>query len=187
MPLFKIKSRFSAEVLFSGEFGSLKLCVEAAVEARAYLRGAYLSGADLRGADLSDANLSGADLRGADLSGANLRGAYLGDADLSGANLSGAYLRDAKNVGDFTMSDGLRFSEYLRDVVPALLTAGGKTLEEVVGSGAWKCHSWENCPMAAAFGIDSADKGPPLLRGRIKEFVQFFDAGMIPNPLKAAS
>jgi hypothetical protein len=107
---YQIKSRFDGRVLFEGEYGSLKLCVEAAVSVRAdlsganlggaylsnaYLRGAYLRGADLRGADLGGANLSGANLGGAYLSNAYLRDADLRGADLGGANLSNADLRDA--------------------------------------------------------------------------------------------
>ena len=96
----EIKSRYNGSVLFAGEFGSLKLCVEGAVKSRADLRGADLSRANLPGADLSRANLPGADLRGADLSGAdlsraNLSGAYLPRADLRGADLSGADLSGA--------------------------------------------------------------------------------------------
>jgi hypothetical protein len=103
-------------------------------------------------------------------------------ADLRNANLSYADLRNAKNIGDFTMTDGLKFSQYLSDVVPALLTAGGKTLKDVVDSGAWDCHSWTNCPMAFAFGIKSTEDAPPLLRARVDEFVRLFDAKLIPKP-----
>ena len=113
MPV-EIKSRFTNEVLFSGEYASLKDAVVAAVKAGANLcgadlRGAYLRGANLRGADLCGANLRGADLgsaylRGADLSsanlrGANLRGAYLSSADLGGADLCGADLSSADLCG----------------------------------------------------------------------------------------
>ena len=96
----QIKCRFTGAVRFEGEFGSLKLAVEAAVKAKANLRGADLGGADLGGADLRGANLRGADLGGADLGGAylrgaNLRGADLGGADLHGADLGGADLRGA--------------------------------------------------------------------------------------------
>ena len=103
--LFEIKHRFTGNVLFSLECGSLKICVEAAVKAKAdlggadlrgaYLRGAALGGAALGGADLRCADLGGADLRGADLGGADLGGAALGGADLGGAYLRGAYLRGA--------------------------------------------------------------------------------------------
>ena len=117
-------------------------------------------------------SLHAADLRAANLSNANLRSADLRAADLS----------NAKNIGDFTMADGSKFSQYLKVVVPALLTAGGKTLESVLASGCWDCHSWKNCPMAIAFDIDSPDKGPPLLQARINEFVQLFDAKLIPKP-----
>jgi hypothetical protein len=110
-------------------------------------------------------------------------GANLSDAYLSGANLSGANLSDAKDVPDFTMPDGLLFSEYLRDVVPALLTAGGKTIKEIINGGAWDCHSWDNCPMAMAFGVHRVEDVPPLYRARAQEFVRFFDARMIPAPV----
>ena len=86
MEVIEIKSRWSGEVLYSGEHASLKEAVEAAVKAGADLRCANLAGADLR-----CANLAGADLRCANLAGADLR-----DANLCGANLRGANLRDAK-------------------------------------------------------------------------------------------
>src|SRR3990167_9139927 len=75
----EIKSRYDSAVLFSVEMSSLKLAIEAAVKARA----------DLRGANLGGANLGDADLGGADLGGANLGGADLGGADLGGAKVRG--------------------------------------------------------------------------------------------------
>ena len=65
--LYEIKHRYTGAVMFALECESLKLCVEAAVSAKANLRGA-----DLRGAYLYGANLRGADLRGANLYGADL-------------------------------------------------------------------------------------------------------------------
>ena len=53
----EIKSWYNGSILFSGEFGSLKLCIEAALKSRAYLSGANLSGANLSRADLSGAYL----------------------------------------------------------------------------------------------------------------------------------
>jgi len=109
--LIEIKCRLTAKVLFSGQYDSVKLTVEAAVKARANLAGAdlagaYLAGAYLAGADLADADLARADLAGANLAGANLAGAYLAgadlvradlaDADLARANLAGANLADVK-------------------------------------------------------------------------------------------
>jgi hypothetical protein len=60
LTLIEIKSRYDASVLFRLECASVKLCVEAAVKARATLRGADLWGADLLGADLWGATLRGA-------------------------------------------------------------------------------------------------------------------------------
>ena len=122
--------------------------------------------ANLRDADLRRANLSGANLSGANLRGANLRGANLRDADLSGADLPPGY----------------EWERYLAEVVPALLTAGGKTLGEVV-TASWECHDWTNCPMAVAFGVQSLSEIPLLYRREAEFFVQCFDARLIPNPL----
>jgi len=102
----KHKIKFHGNILFSGEYDSLKLCVEAAVKSKV---------------SLSDANLSWADLSGADLSW----------ADLSGLRLP----------------TGETWEEYLRSTVPALLTAGGKQLDEVANEKTWQCHQWENCPI----------------------------------------
>ena len=67
---FEIKHRYDGRVLFSGEFGSLKLCVEAAVKSRSDLSRSNLYGSDLSGSNLSGSNLSGSNLSGSDLSGA---------------------------------------------------------------------------------------------------------------------
>ena len=80
------------------------------------------------------------------------------------------------------MPNGEGWKSYLRDAVPALLTAGGRPLEEVATEEHWSCHDWNNCPMNAAFGIDGPEKGPVLLQPRIKEFVEYFDQGLIPRP-----
>jgi hypothetical protein len=158
----------------------------------ANLQGAYLQGADLQGANLQGAYLQGADLQGANLQGANLRGAYLQDADLQGAdlqganlqgaNLRGANLRGANLQDDTRMPHGETWGEYLEFVVPQLCMAGGKPLAAVACDEHWKCNSWDNCPMAAAFDVNSEDQVPILLRPRVREFVQFFDAGLIPMP-----
>jgi uncharacterized protein YjbI with pentapeptide repeats len=145
--LYEIKHRFTGTVLFSLETESLKLCVQAAVKAKAYLRGAYLDGADLRGADLRGAYLSGADLSGAYLSGAYLDGADLRGADLRGAYLRGAYLDGADLRGADLRGADLR-GAYLSgaDLSGAYLRGaylGGAT--GVIHLGApngWHAHAW---------------------------------------------
>jgi len=87
---FEIKSRYTGNVIFSLECGSLKLCVEAAVKSRADLYGANLSGANLSRANLYGTNLSGANLYGANLSRADLRHTYLFSANLFGQKIQKA-------------------------------------------------------------------------------------------------
>jgi len=101
---FKIRNRFSWNIIFTLETKSLKLAVEAAVVGgtnltEAYLAGANLTGAHLAEAYLAEANLTGAHLAGAELAGAYLTGAYLTGANLTGADLAGAHLAGANLAG----------------------------------------------------------------------------------------
>jgi hypothetical protein len=82
---FKIKNRFTLDVIFQADAENLRAAVVLAVKS-----GANLSGANLYRANLYRANLSGANLNGANLSGADLNGANLNGANLNGANLNGA-------------------------------------------------------------------------------------------------
>ena len=92
---YEIKHRFSGEVLFSLECASFKLCVEAAVKARANLTLANLTEANLTRANLTEANLTLANLTEADLTWANLTEANLTLANLTEANLTWANLTGA--------------------------------------------------------------------------------------------
>ena len=110
-------------------------------------------------------------------------GVNLVDANLDGANLDGANLTRANLYENTTMPYGEKWSEYVSNVVPALLTAGGKSLSEVISTGCWECHEWANCPMHVAFGIDHESEAPVLLRPRVREFIQLFDAKLITCPV----
>ena len=165
----EIKSWYDGKILFEGEFGSLKLSVEAAVK----------SGASLDGANLDGASLDRASLVGASLYRANLVGASLYRANLVGANLVRASLDGATKLTMTTrLPTGETWKEYLDEVVPALIQAGGKSVSEK----AWSCHEWTNCPMSEAFGIKHEKDVPLLFHPRARQFVQFFDAGLIPMP-----
>ncbi len=142
----------------------------------ANLSDANLRYAHLNGANLIGAHLSGAHLSGANLSDANLRYAHLNGANLIGANLIGAHLNDAT-----TLPTGETWEMYCREVVPALCTAGGASLADV--ADAWDCHEWSNCPMHVAFGANGISQVPPLHRPRAEQFVQLFDARLIPRPV----
>ncbi len=111
---------------------------------------------------------------------AGVRGADLWSANLRGADLRGANLRDAKNADSVRLDTGETLREYIDTVLPALLTAGGKRVEDV--AAAWECHTWENCPMAVAFGVTSEEQVPALYRPRARQFVQLFDANLLPKP-----
>ena len=149
---------YSGAVIWEGEAETVKDAIHAALAT---------------GAHLTDANLRGADLRGADLRGADLTGADLRDANLRDANLTGAK--------DLRLPTGETWDEYLAVTVPALLTAGGKSLESFAAH--WDCHDWNNCPMAHAFDVHEIGQVPILLRPRAEQFIQFFDAKQIPWPL----
>ena len=141
---------------------------------------AVLTDADLTDADLTDAVLTRAVLARAVLTRAVLTRAVLTDADLTDADLT-----------DAVLSDWVTWGEYLSDVVPALLTAGGKSLTEVVTPETWACHSWGSdekalgCPMAVAFDVHALRDIPALHRWQAARFVQLFDAQLIPMPAVA--
>jgi len=99
----------------------------------------------------------------------------LGDPTGKRADLCGADLRYA----DLPTSE--KWEVYLSEVVPALLQVGGKTIAEVTAG--WDCHSWDNCPMALAFNVHNSADAPALYRPRIEQFIQFFDANLIPKPI----
>jgi uncharacterized protein YjbI with pentapeptide repeats len=176
----EIKRHWDDAVLWTGEAGDLRDAVMQAVAAGANLDGANLDGANLDGANLRGANLRGANLVRANLDGANLDGANLDGANLRGANLRGANLVRA-NGRPVRLSTGETWDEYLTETLPALLVAGGKSLESFAEH--WQCHSWENCPMAHAFSATDLMTVPILFRPRADQFIQFFDANLIPWPL----
>ena len=129
MALFKITCRFTGAIRFEGEFGSLRLCVEAAVKARA---------------SLADANLAGADLAGAYLAGANLAGANLADAYLAGAYLAGANLARAKGAAkkmphfQLPAGDLIGWKKCGNHIVKLLIPADAKRTASLVGR---KCRA----------------------------------------------
>ena len=114
----------------------------------------------------------------ADLSWANLSGADLSWSDIYGSDLSRANLYGARMAPDTHIETGETWKEYLDEVVPSLLKAAGN----IVKPDAWKCHEWTNCPMAQAFAVDDLSKIPALYRPRVKQFVRYFDAKLIPMP-----
>lgn len=79
------------------------------------------------------------------------------------------------------LESGETLDQYIKEVLPVFLTAGGKTLAEVAAG--WQCHSWDNCPTAIAFGCHSLEGVPRLLQPRARQFIFLFDAGLLPNPL----
>lgn len=85
MPSFTITSHKTNEILFEGDFVSLRKCVESAVANNVSLRCAYLANADL-----SHACLDGADFTDACLDGTDLTDTNLSEADLTGASCVGA-------------------------------------------------------------------------------------------------
>jgi len=170
-----IRHRWTSEILFECDVESMRIGVELAVQSGASLVGASLVGASLDGASLVGASLDGASLDGASLDGASLRRASLDGASLDGASLDGASLDGASRL-----PTGETIEEYIRDVVPALCTAGGRSIEEV--AAAWERHDWGHSPLSVAFCAGAMEQIPLLHRPRARQFSQLFDAGLIPRP-----
>ncbi|HEY2497326.1 MAG TPA: hypothetical protein VGK24_09675, partial [Candidatus Angelobacter sp.] len=63
------------------------------------------------------------------------------------------------------------------DLVP-LLKAGGR-FDEVMKPEHWTCNDWNNCPMAAAFGVDGLEGIPSEWREKARFFIARFDSGLI--------
>jgi len=127
--------------------------------------------ADLRRADLRRADLRGAVLRGAVLSGADLRGAVLSDADLSGADLRDADLSGA------TMPDGRSWEAYSADHIAGLCTTDEIRQRALA---AWGKHTWQDCPLHMALGIDSPDGASDPKA--VACWVALYDSGLLERP-----
>ena len=141
MSLVQIKHRFTAAVLFEGEYDSRKACLEAAVKAGAYLAGAYLTDANLAGADLTDANLARA----------NLTDAYLAGADLAGAKnvgeTNGSEVKQSEPA-DRAERQRLRAQRYREQhpEVPVVEALDAKLLSILEsGKGKLKMSTWHTC------------------------------------------
>ncbi len=118
--------------------------------------------------------------KGAHLRGANLRGAYLEGANLEGAHLRGAHLRGA-NLGS-----GVMWEDFVKEVTPTLLTAGGKDLAGVAEH--WGCCTWDGdiaCPIAWAFDAKSLSDVPALHRYNAHLFITFHDGKALECPVSA--
>lgn len=186
-----IKRHSDGAVLYEApDATNMKDAVEAAVRAGANLDGAslegmvldhaWLVGASLNNAWLVDASLNNASLNNASLNNARLDGARLDHAKLVGAKLNNARLDHAEFDSETRLPTGETWEEYLRETLPALLVSGGRALSEVATAEHWDCHDWDNCPMHAAFGAGDISDVPILLRPRAEQFIQLFDAGLIP-------
>ena len=80
--MIEIKRWDTGEVIYSGEFSSVKDCLEAGVSKAinfcyANLNGAELNSANLNNAQMNYANLNNAELNNAELNGAQLYGAQI--------------------------------------------------------------------------------------------------------------
>ena len=112
-----------------------------------------------------------------------LHAAIAAKVDLSRANLSRANLSGADLSPEALVTSEL-WRDYITQVVPALLVAGGKALDSFAPH--FDCHSWDNCPIAYAFNAKGIEDVPILLKARAYEFVRLFDARLISWPLPTA-
>jgi len=150
----QIKNRFSAEIIFEGEFESLSKAVEIVVKKIASLRGADLWNADLQGADLQGADLWNADLQGANLQGANLQGANLRGADLRCADLQGAMDIDLCIAQTRILPEGdiIGYKKCMNDVIVKLKIPANAKRSHAFGR---KCRA-EFAEVLEIFGAETA-------------------------------
>jgi hypothetical protein len=94
--MIEIRRWDNDEIIYSGEYETIKECLESGVRKGVSFRFAKLNGAKLNGAQLNGAKLNGAKLNGAQLNGAELNGAKLNDAQLNRAQLNRAQLNRAQ-------------------------------------------------------------------------------------------
>ena len=104
-------------------------------------------------------------MRGADLRGANLRGANLWGADLQNAILP----------------DGRKFEDYLLDPLAGICSEPDAVSRAL---SAWGSHTWQDCPMHAAFGWNNISDAPKDKQLLVSAFIALFDAKLLPKPLK---
>ena len=72
-------------------------------------------------------------------------------------------------------------ANYMRTRGIPLLTATGKTLQKI--SEHWYCHTWENCPMAFVFGVDTIGEVPEKYQKEACLFISLFDSRILPRPI----
>ena len=97
--MIEIKRWDNGEVIHSGDFSSVKECLEDGIRKEIDFWRANMCGANMRDADMRGANMCDANMRGANMRGANMRGADMCDANMCGADMRGANMRDADMRG----------------------------------------------------------------------------------------
>jgi hypothetical protein len=170
-------------VLWSGEAADLRDAVIQAVASRASLDRARLDGASLVRARLDRARLDGASLVGARLVGARLVGASLVRARLDGARLVGASLvrarLDGARLDGARLPDGRTWDAYRADPLAGLCDTPEVRARAIA---AWGAHTWQDCPMHAAYGWIGINDVPEDKQIAVAAFVALFDAGLLPRP-----
>ena len=63
-----------------------------------------------------------------------------------------------------------------------LLEGGGKKLEDILATGCWECHRWDNCPLHEAYGVYCINDLPQERRSDGAIFVSLFDSRLLPKP-----
>ena len=119
--------------------------------------GSSLSKIDLHEANLTNANLTGVNLTEANLTKADLTGANLMEADLTGA----------------IMPDGRTWEEYQADPLAGICEEPEARARAL---SAWGHHTWQDCPMHAAYGWRSVRDAPETKRLLVSTFVALFDS-----------
>jgi hypothetical protein len=176
LPGVQIKGQDLEDAIF------IHTCLANADLSSTNLKRALMTGADLCGSNLYQTDFTEAGLQRVNLHYAHLDRTNLTNADLCNANIENAGLTNSIITMGCRLPSGHSWETYLTTIVPALLKAGGRTINEILDLGAWNCHDWANCPAAVAFGVNQLSRIPLLYQKMVQEFILFFDAGLIPEP-----
>ncbi len=171
MNVFTIKSN-DGKILYKGQAGSVKTCIEDAIA-----QNICLENANLKYLNLSNVNLDGGQLRNTDFSGSNLSGANLSEADLSHGTFNNCELYNAclvDSLMDHTDFQGASFGA--TDISGSVLRNSKFSTLSCFSLEFIHAKTIRNCIFKAASGqIHHFSKAPIVIKGYAQHPIVLFE------------